>query len=108
MINLEVKYKNTENRFVNGRLCKCIYECCSIIFTRYSRCCWPGYRVGSSRPLGAYRRCGDRHVSLHLGKEITHDAFELTKCRTIFSPGLEEERSEIIMFSEACDVSYCR
>ena len=24
MINLEVKYKNTENRFVNGRLCKCM------------------------------------------------------------------------------------
>ena len=78
-----------------------VYECCSIIFARYSRCWWPGYRVGSSRPLGAYRRCGDRRVSLHLGKEITHDAFEVTKCRTIFSPGLEEERSEIIMFSEA-------
>ena len=79
-----------------------VYVCCSIIFARYSRC-WPGYRVGSSRPLGAYRRCGgrcgDRRVSLHVGQDLTHDGFELTKCRTIFSPRVEGERSEVMIFS---------
>ena len=78
-----------------------VYACCSIIFARYSRCL-PGYRVGSSRPLGAGggcgARCGRRCVSLHVGQEITHDAFELTECRTIFSPGVEREEVKCYYF----------
>lgn len=81
-----------------------VYACCSIIFARYSRCL-PGYRVGSSRPLGASggygARCGSRCVSLHVGQEFIHDAFELTECRTIFSPGVEGGKSKMLLFSSS-------